>query len=70
MAIIRIHIVDNTVVENNEIFIAALSSEDTNVVIDSKSITIMIVDTDSKYSKKVCVTNTVILTHSLLPKFH
>ena len=59
MAIIRIHIVDNTVVENDEIFIAALSSEGNNIVIDSKSITIMIVDPDSKYSKK-CVLLTLL----------
>ena len=52
VALVRIPIVDNTAVESDEIFIAALSSEDNNVVIDSKSVTIMILDPDSKYSKR------------------
>ena len=51
VALIRIPIVDNTAVESDEIFIAALSSEDSSVVIDDKSVTIMILDPDCKYSK-------------------
>ena len=51
MALIRIPIVDNTAIESDEIFIAALSSEGNNVVIDGKFVTIMILDPDSKYSK-------------------
>ena len=53
MALIRIPIVDNTAVESDEIFIAALSSEGNNVVIDGNLVTIMILDPDSKYSKKL-----------------
>ena len=53
MALIRIPIVDNTAVESDEIFIAALSSEDNNVMIDGKSVTIMILDLDSKYFKRI-----------------
>ena len=51
MALIRIPIVDNTAVESDKIFIAALSSEGN--MIDVKSVTIIILDPDSKYSKKV-----------------
>ena len=53
MALIRIPIVDTRAVESDEIFIAALSSEDNNVVIDGISVTIMILDLDCKYSKKI-----------------
>ena len=49
VALIRIPIVDNTAIESDEIFIAALSSEGNNVVIDGKFVTIMILDPDSKY---------------------
>ena len=51
VALIRIPIVDNTAVESDEIFIAALSSEGN--MIGVKSVTIVILDPDSKYSKKV-----------------
>ena len=72
VALIRIPIVDNTAVESDEIFIAALSSEGNNVMIDGKSVTIMILDPDSKYSKKSIVfyVHVTIFTYSLLPKFH
>ena len=53
VALIRIPIVDNTAVESDEIFIVALSSEGNNVMIDGKSVTIMILDPDSKYSKRI-----------------
>ena len=49
VALIRIPIVDNTAAESDEIFIAALSSEGNNVVIDGKFVTIMILDPDGKY---------------------
>ena len=52
VALIRIPIVDNTAVESDEIFIAALSSEDNNVVFDENSVTIVILDLDGTYSKK------------------
>ena len=73
VALIRIPIVDNTAVENNETFIAALSSEDSSVVIDDKSVTIMILDPDCKYSKRIAFfhVHVTIFTHSsLLPKLH
>ena len=72
VALIRIPIVDNTAVESDEIFIAALSSEDNNVVIDGKSVTIMILDPDSKYSKNKLFfyVHVTIFTYSLLPKLH
>ena len=53
VALIRISIVDNMDVESDETFIAALSSEDSSVVIDDKSVTIMILDPDCKYSKRI-----------------
>ena len=48
VALIKIPIVDNTAVESDKIFIAALSSEGNNVVIDGNLVTIMILDPDSK----------------------
>ena len=51
VALVRIPIVDNTAVESDEIFIAALSSEGN--MIGVKSVTIVILDPDSKCSKKV-----------------
>ena len=62
VALIIIPIVDNTAVESDEIFIAALSSEDNNIVIDSKFTTIMILDPDSKYPKGLFMP--LIFTHS------